>query len=410
MRLLFTTTEGSGHLHPLVPVARAAHAAGHDVAFACPTALVPTVQRLGFAAFPTGEHAEHDPAVRQVAARTRQLPHGYERAALAFFGLKPRLMLPDLVAICRNWRPDLLVREDAEFAAPIAAEHLGLPHASVQVNASLEAIWSLLQPAGEHLDAIRQEWGLPPDPALQSLYRHLFLSWLPPRFHTYTAPVPVPPTLHAFRPLVFDRSGDEALPVWAERLPPRPTVYATLGTEMNSFEGVYPQVLRAIAAGLRDEALNVVVTVGRDQDPADLGPQPEHVHVERYIPQSLILPRCDAVVLHGGTGTFLAAIAAGLPMVVVPLMVDQPFNAERCAALSLGHVVERASLTPEAIRAAVRDVLHDPRYGQNVRRLREELYALPGVEHAVCLLERLATEQTPQLNAPYPGWGSVAVR
>src|SRR6476661_3772654 len=54
MRILFTTISGSGHFHPLVPIARAAVAAGHDVAFACAASFVPTVERAGFRAFPAG--------------------------------------------------------------------------------------------------------------------------------------------------------------------------------------------------------------------------------------------------------------------------------------------------------------------------------------------------------------------
>ena len=54
MRILFTTVQLSGHFHPLVPIARAAVAAGHEVAFACAASFVPTVDRAGFRAFPAG--------------------------------------------------------------------------------------------------------------------------------------------------------------------------------------------------------------------------------------------------------------------------------------------------------------------------------------------------------------------
>jgi UDP:flavonoid glycosyltransferase YjiC (YdhE family) len=120
-----------------------------------------------------------------------------------------------------------------------------------------------------------------------------------------------------------------------------------------------------------------------------------HVHVARYIPPSLLLPHCDLVVTHGGHNTVLAAIDAGLPLVVIPFVGDQPDNARRCAALGLGQTVGPAALTPEAVRDAVRTVLREPGYRADVQRLRAEARALPGPERGVRLLERLVGEKMP---------------
>jgi MGT family glycosyltransferase len=155
----------------------------------------------------------------------------------------------------------------------------------------------------------------------------------------------------------------------------------------------------AFLAGLRDEPVNLVLTVGRDQDPAQFGPLPPHVHVERYIPQSLLFPHCDVVLTHGGSGTVMAALAHGLPLVVVPISADQPQNAARCAALGVGRVVEARDATPEAVRDAVRAVLTYPIYRRSAELLRDEIEALPGPEHAVALLEQLVAERRPLQSA-----------
>jgi UDP:flavonoid glycosyltransferase YjiC (YdhE family) len=118
--------------------------------------------------------------------------------------------------------------------------------------------------------------------------------------------------------------------------------------------------------------------------------------VERYIPQSLLLPRCDLVIAHGGYSTVLGALSEGIPMVLVPIAADQPDNAARCAALDVGQVVGPDERTVSAIGRAVREVLGDARYPENARRLREEIRSLPGPEHGVTLLARLATEKAPQ--------------
>ena len=74
----------------------------------------------------------------------------------------------------------------------------------------------------------------------------------------------------------------------------------------------------AVLDGLRDEPLDLVVTVCPNVDPFALGRQPANVQVERYVPKSLLLPRCSAIVCHGGYGTLLAAIEHAIPVVVVP--------------------------------------------------------------------------------------------
>ena len=156
-----------------------------------------------------------------------------------------------------------------------------------------------------------------------------------------------------------------------------------------------PGVLAAILAGLRDEPINLIVTVNHNQDPADFGPQPPNVRIARYLPQSLVFPHCDLLVTHGGSGTVRSAIRHGLPLVVVPIAADQPENARRCAALGLGVAVAPDDRTPRAIRAAVRATLRNPRYRQNAVSLQAEMLTLPVPSAAVPWLERLVAEQQP---------------
>jgi UDP:flavonoid glycosyltransferase YjiC (YdhE family) len=402
MRILFTTFPASGHFHPLVPLAAAAQAAGHQVCFACAPSFRGQVEAGGFRAFPAGcdfrvDHIADaaDPEVRELIARVGQLGPGRETEELfttnMFFGLAARRMAPDLLALHHTWPPDIIVRESLELGGALAAEYLGLPHAGVEVT-NLSFIMPWREAIRVQLDRVRQGLGLPPDPMLEMLYRYLHLSFTPPGF--YDPVLALPPTLHALHSSAFDRSGDETVPAWLRELPERPTVYVTLGTVANNLPGVFPRVLRTILAGLRDEPLNLVVTIGRDKDPAELGPQPDNVHVERYIPQSLLFPYCDMVVTHAGHNTVLATIDAGLPLVLIPLSGDQPDNAQRCEDLGLGRVVAPADLTPETVRDAVRTVGREPGYRNNVRLLQAEMRALPGPEHGVWLLEQLVAQHT----------------
>jgi MGT family glycosyltransferase len=163
-------------------------------------------------------------------------------------------------------------------------------------------------------------------------------------------------------------------------------VYFTLGTVFNLESG---DLFARVLAGLRDLPINVIATVGREIDPAEFDPQPANIRIERYIPQTVILPLCAAVVSHGGSGSVIGALAHGLPSVLIPMGADQPLNAARCAALGVGLALDAVAATPEAIRAAVATVLENPGYRAAAERLRDEIAALPGPEHAVRLLEQL---------------------
>ncbi len=319
-----------------------------------------------------------------------------------FGGVTARQMTPDLLSLCRSWQPDLIVRDPVEFGGCIAAECLGIPHVSGRENRFLPpARWQAY--LGEPMARLRRAHGLPDDPELAMLFRYLGFAWVPPRFVIADDAIPaeipfgsyIAPTMHFLRPVPFDRSGDEALPDWVGDLPDRPTVYATLGTVFNEASAIFA----AILAALRDEPVNLILTVGRNQDPAQFGPQPEHIHIERYIPQTLLAPHCDVVITAGGFGTVMTCLDDGLPMVVIPVGADQPVNARRCAALGVGRHIGSEERAPEAIREAVRAVLVEPSYRENAARMGEEMAAMPGPEHAVALLERLAVEKQPLLSA-----------
>ncbi|MBA2597832.1 MAG: glycosyltransferase family 1 protein [Chloroflexia bacterium] len=388
--MLITTNAGAGHWHPLVPVAQALRASGHEVAFATSPLGCAALTALGFPCFPVGadETAEEAQSRREQAAA---LP-GTESAAWNWVNLFARSWaarrLPDLVAICEEWEPAVLVREDMEFAGCIAAERYDVPHATIQVTAWRP--WLRPHVAGV-LNDLRETVGLPPDPKLAMLDRYLVVVTAPP---SYCDPAfPLPETAHAVRHVAFDRSGDEALPAWMATLSDRPIVYATMGTAFNRVG----EILSTVLEGLRDEPISLIVTTGRDQDPANFGPQPRHVQVERYVPQSLLFPHCDAVIIHGGSGTVLTALEHGLPMVIIPVSADQPDNARRCEHLGIAHLIAPKERTPKDIRDAVRAVLRDPSYRRNAERLREEMHVLPGPERVVGWLEQLASEHQPLL-------------
>ncbi|MBW2236368.1 MAG: glycosyltransferase family 1 protein [Deltaproteobacteria bacterium] len=379
MRILFTFVGGQGHFDPLVPIARAAEGAGHSVAFGCAPSMRSMVEAADFAAFALGTEASSPrerlslrPADRE--RESRDLRERFARRAA-------RYRAPLTMALCTEWKPDALVCDETNFGAVVAAERLGLPFATVLITASGSFVRADV--VGEPLNELRAEHSLPPDPELEMLSRYLVLSPFPPSLRDPANPLPA--TAHPFR-LWQPGSADDSAPPWRLGLPGKPTVYFTLGTIFNTESG---DLLARVIIGLRELPVNLVVTVGRNIDPKELGPQPAHVHVAQFIPQASVLPHCDLVVSHGGSGSVLGALAHGLPSVLIPLGADQPLNAARCADLGVAEVLDAMQAMPERVRAAASMVLDNATYKQNAERLRDEIAALPEPTHAVGLLERL---------------------
>lgn len=379
MRISFTFIGGLGHFHPLEPVARAAAAAGHEVAVACSGGLVERVESAGYTAFATSPRR-----VRAAGSGGRDLtplaPVDRRAAEVEFAenfaGKGARRHATAVQEHVRAWRPDVVVRDEADFGSAVAAEVLGIPCATVLVLAA----GMLLRPelVSDHLAALRAEHGLPPDPGLAMVTGGLVLSPFPPSFRDPDSPVLLPEATLHFRP------GPR---VEVTRPFPRPRVYVTLGTVFNSGSG---DLFERLLAGLVGLEADVVVAIGRDLDPADFGAQPPHLRVERFVPQAEILHDTDLVVSHGGSGSLMATLAHGLPSVLLPLGADQPHNAQRAEQLGLALTLDAAGASPTAIRTAVRAALCDDPMRRRARATAEEIDALPAADVAVPLLEQLA--------------------
>ncbi|MBL0749423.1 glycosyltransferase [Nocardioides baculatus] len=382
MRILCTFVGGLGHLTPLLPLARAAQAAGHEVSVAGSGGLVPAIEAAGFPAFATSPRPHHSgaPAERdRTPLEVTDARAAEVEFAANFASRGARRMAAAVADLLEEQRPDLVLRDETDLGSTIAAELHGVPVATHLVLAS----GLLVRPelVAPELDAVRAEHGLAPDPSLARLTTGLVLSDFPPGFRSPDAPLTVHP-LHY-------RSAER---VRGRRTTTRPTVYATLGTIFNKTSG---DLFERLVDGLGGLDADVVVTIGRELDPADLGPRPAHVRIERFVPQDELLAGADLVVSHGGSGSLMAALAHGLPSVLLPLGADQPHNARRAGELGLASTLDAATATPDEIRDAAQAALADDAMARRCRQVAAELASLPSVGTAVAALEEAASGTRP---------------
>jgi UDP:flavonoid glycosyltransferase YjiC (YdhE family) len=370
MRVLFSCVAAFGHFRPLVPLARAFADDGHDVAFATSASFAEHVRGNGFDVLPAGiDQDELERRFRPFRAHLRTLPIA-ERRPLAFTTRFAKLEAPAKVGALRalvdDWRPELLVHDSADLAAPLVAASRALPSAHHAFGQLIPI--ACLERASDETAALWRDTGLEPEP-LCGVYRGPYVDLCPPSLQRDAPPEHV--RIEPVRPL-FPAGVGESAPPWLPRLGGRTTVYVTLGTIHNEL-AIFRLLLDALA-GL-DAA--VAMTVGPGNDPADLGSIPENALVERYVSQSLVLPAASVVVSHGGSGSMLATLAHGLPSLVLPQGADQFDNAARCSELGAAVALMPDEVTESAVRDAVRTLLDDPSYRNRAAALAAEIAAMP---------------------------------
>lgn len=384
MRVLVTTPATLGHLHPMVPLARAIAARGHDVLWALPADGVPEVERRGLRAVATSAGLPSGLAlVMQRYPELRDLAP--EDVPTVMFGklwgaiAAPR-MLAGLAPIALEWRPDLVVSDAAELAGHIVAAELAVPSVTKGFGALLPA--PRVAAAANEVAPLWRSRGLEPRP-YAGCYDTLYLDPYPPVLQPQAADHVV--HRQHVRPGgdfgEFDRSAEPPLPPGPADAP---LVYVTMGTVFND-----AGPLRLIVRALAQLGVRALVTVGPNGDPAILGPQPDRIRVERYVPQNAVLPHCQVVVSHGGSGTAIGALSAALPQLCLPQGADQFLNAAAIAAAGAGVALMPGETTLEAIAGAVGRLLADHAFQEGAQRVSQDIASMPSVAEAAATLDGL---------------------
>ena len=385
MRVLFTSPAGLGHIHPMVPLARAMAGRGHDVLWAAPVDGVGHVERAGLRAVTTGAAGLTRPA--EVRRRFPELdalsPAEMPNVIFGkmFGAVAAPAILDELARVALEWHPDLVVADAAEFAGHIVAAELGVPSVTkgfgpllperrvAAVDAEVAPLW--------------RARGLEPRPYGGS-YDHLYLDIYPPALQP-SQPAAHVPRRQLLRPVTDDGQLEESTPLPLPGAPEgAPLVYVTMGTVFND-----PRPLQVVLAAVVQLDARLLVTVGPHGDPDVLGPQPARVRVERYVPQTTVLPHCHVVVSHAGSGTSLAALALGLPQLCLPQGADQFLNAAAVASAGAGISLAPGEASVDSVRDAVARLVAEPSFSDSAGRVGASIASMPSPDDVAAVLETL---------------------
>ncbi|GJD51258.1 4'-demethylrebeccamycin synthase [Methylobacterium crusticola] len=426
MKVLLCSTPATGHLNPLLAIARMLTDEGHEVALLSGTAFRARIEAAGarFMALPGSADIDGRdlPAFAPELARTPPGPewlriamerifvdripdqHGGLQEALRafparvvigddmFFGVLPLLLGP------RAGRPSVVLcgtsilhcsREDKAppFVGLHPAQSAGQREAYEQIAREHEAVVD--RPVARRLNGALAQCGLPAlSMTLFDSVVRLADAYLQLSVPAFEFPFLLPPTVRFVGALPIV-PGQAPLPPWAGDLDgTRKVVLVTQGTVANHDFGLLVGPTLAALAGEPD-ILTVVTAGGRGLD-AIPGPVPENARLSAYLPFEWLLPRIDAMVTNGGYGSVNQALSAGVPLVAAGLTEDKADVNARIAWSGAGIDLRTNSPDPEAIRRAVRTVLDEPGHRRHARRLAVDFAAYDAREEILRLLARHA--------------------
>lgn len=378
MHIGFVCLPLHGHLNPNLEVVRELIGRGHQVTF-------PT----------TGEHHElvagTGAKVFEIESSMDPLIEMPERQRWMTFMREAMLaeaahVLPQLLAGFAGEPLDLLVRDRAAFSGRMLAAKLAVPNVQVVTSFAANAHWDVTRRFAP-VDTAAPEFATYRD-RLEALLASHDLAWealpAPSRQVIYL------PREFQYEAETFDDhfvfAGPCLRPATSDWKPPRddrPIMLISMGTINNAPPDLYRTFLEAFG----DSPWHVVMSVGRRQSIAALGPLPANFEVATFVPQLDVLSHASMFITHAGMGSIMEALAFGVPLVQVPTQPEQEANSHRVVELGLGAEVRLAEITVPALRAAVDLVAGSPSYASKVQRMREHVLGAGGATVAADVIE-----------------------
>lgn len=412
MQVLLTAVGSHGDVLPFIALGAELRRRRHEVALAAPAPFATMARRAGVAFHSLGTQSDYD---RFAADPALWRPWRGIDAAFRFFSA---LTEPTYRWLAERWRPGegVVVASTLSLGARVAQDRLGLPLATVHVmpvmmesrhappvlpglplspylsarfhhwlgrGADLYVIGPAALPV---LNAFRHDLDLPPVRRLRHWWNSpLRVILAAPGWYAPPQPDWPTQTVQVGFPLA-DRFGD------ADELSPALTEFLQAGDLPLAF--TYGSAMRHGQAFF-ETAARVCTRLGRrgvllapqpGQVPTDLPAQVVHLP---YAPFSRLLPRCAALIHHGGVGTVAQALAAGIPQLVVPVAFDHFDEADRLSRLGLGSSLSRRRFTPGRAAAEIRRLLEAPHVTRACSAAKARMAGEHGVSAACDAIERL---------------------
>ncbi|HEU4552425.1 MAG TPA: nucleotide disphospho-sugar-binding domain-containing protein [Chitinophaga sp.] len=385
-KFAFVVPPLTGHINPTLSVGAELLLRGHEVGW---ISLEPGLQQKlppggQLLLVPPGEPGENGQEPYLNAIRQKNV-YGVESIKFLYDDvLVPlnRYMFPGIMECLDAFRPDVVINDHELFAGAMAAVKKGIPYATaVTAPAAVRAMDDLPKVkewGDQRIVALQQSLGLTATEPIQCsgmltlvfTSRAFFGDKALPDYYRFVGPV----TAH--RPASIDFEWER---FYHMNHPHK--VLVSIGT---TFDHAYKKdFFSKVCDALGNEPLTVVVV----SDPALFNVWPGNFIVQEKVPQLALLPHLDAVVCHGGHNTVCEALAHQLPLVVIPIAYDQSFVASCVTATESGVRLNFKRFKAAHLKAAVWDVLQDPKYAAAAQQIKASFENAGGTARTAELLE-----------------------
>jgi zeaxanthin glucosyltransferase len=403
MKLGFICPQVPGHLNPITALARHMQMRGREVVF---------LYSSGAAGLPFVPGEEE----RIISERRGEISkkQGEEawKFTLSLLMSQSESIIKSLPAIVQSNQIDALVIDCGNMYVELAAIQLGIPY--IHVSAAMhfdysghtpimfygwphetsaaalarnrDAVATFIQMRHEvdggiraHANAagLKIDWDNP----CSTISPWAWISQVPRAFDFESSHWPA--QFHHTGPF-HDGKGREPVDFPWDRITGEPLIYASMGTLLNGRADVFRTIIAALA---KHKNLQLVLSMGDQIDPQQLGPAPKNAIIAKRAPQLELLKRASVCITHAGLNTVLESLAQGVPQVAIPVAFDQPGVAARIAHHRTGLVTSLDKLTADHLSTLLNKVLYNPAYRDNARRMQKAIAEANGLSAAADIIE-----------------------
>jgi MGT family glycosyltransferase len=415
MKIGFISMPLSGHLNPMTALARRLQSRGNEVVFFGVPDVEPFARAAGLAFVPYGDAEYPVGSIDKVYSSVAKL-HGFEVVRHTCMDLNPdltRVTLDHLAEKLGTKGVEALVIDTVHFFIELVPLSMSIPYVHIwnvlhldfsgatppslfscpldisregldRNAANVHKTGSILGPLAEIARSYAEKVGLKIDwnDSAATVSKLAVITQTPKEFDF--AGIPWPAQFHYAGPFHDDGGREPVLFPW-EKVTDKPLIYASLGTLVNGLYDMYKHILEAVEPL---EEVQVVLSVGKNVNPENLGPVPGNTIVVRSAPQIELLKRAALCITHAGLNTTLESLAHGVPMVAIPIGYDQPGVAARIAHHGTGEFIELDELTTDRLRGLIEKVLQDPSYRERAEYFQKVISKTRGLDVAANIIEQ----------------------
>ncbi|MCG7408749.1 glycosyl transferase [Paenibacillus sp. ACRRX] len=390
-RVLVVMMPAEGHVNPSLGLVKQLVDSGEEVIYACTEEFRTRVEQTGakFITFHFDRQAfSDDPDLKPI-----EFKHPNQFIYMILRGLVER-MVPHVLDAVEQGEYDYMIYDSlmgwggqvvserlgipaaCSIASFAFAEPLGLSKGSYEDTEEMKQLYSVIEELSQQL-ATKFQVATPPVDEIVKHFGQIKIVYTSRYFQpqvdklddsfVFTGPSIVP---RADAPTFSFETSHEQY---------KHTVYISMGTILNRDLNFYKLCFSAF----QELPIQFILSSGKDTDLTSVADLiPDNFIVRPYIPQLEVLQQVDAFITHAGMNSTSEALYFNVPLVTIPLTSDQPMVARRVQELGAGVVVDKRELTPESLKAALLEVLHDPSYRQQAHVIGETLRQAGGYKQA----------------------------